>query len=196
MQRSSVSLALLLAAVSTAGLPLAQAQDSVVAARAVAAVSESDSVQLRASAEAMTRMTACAVTDVVDGDTFRCGDLGRVRLLLIDSPERDQEPYGTRSREALVSLLPVGSQALLERDVQPRDQYGRLLAYVYRSDGLQVNEMMIRSGFAVVVTYPPNVRHVDPMRRALELARAERRGLWSTEAFTCEPRDHRAGRCE
>ncbi len=155
-----------------------------------------DSVFLRASRESLSRMTQCTVTDVVDGDTIRCGNAGRVRLLLIDTPERNQEPWGARARGALIAILPAGSTAWLETDVQERDQYGRTLAYVYRTDGLQVNELMVRSGFAEVLVYPPNVRHVDVLRRAREAARAARRGLWSTEAFACSPRDHRAGRCQ
>jgi micrococcal nuclease len=187
---------LLLGVVTLSGLVAMRATAVEPRERPAIAASDSDSVYLRASAEALARMMPCIVTEIVDGDTFRCGERGRVRLLLIDSPERDQEPFAAAAREALASLLPVGSEALLESDVQPRDQYGRLLAYVYRPDGLQVNEMMVRSGYAVVVTYPPNVRHVDPMRRALENARTARRGLWSTSAFDCVPRDHRAGRCE
>lgn len=188
-------LALLLGVAVTAALATASVRGSPARAT-VAAAADSDSVFLRATGEAMARMMPCTVTSIVDGDTFRCGDLGRIRLLLIDSPERDQAPYGAEARAALLALLPVGTAARLEMDVQPRDQYGRLLAYAYRPDGLQVNEMMVRSGYAIVVTYPPNVRHVDPMRRALALAREAHRGLWSTDAFDCEPRDRRAGRCK
>lgn len=164
--------------------------------RASFSSSAGDSVFLRASRDALSRMTLCTVTDVVDGDTIRCAHAGRVRLLLIDTPERDQEPWGERARGALVAMLPTGSTAWLETDVQVRDQYGRTLAYVYRTDGLQVNELMVRNGFAEVLVYPPNVRHVDVLRSARDAARDARRGLWSTEAFACSPRDHRAGRCQ
>lgn len=157
---------------------------------------DADSVQLRASAEALARMEPCSVTDVIDGDTIRCDGLGRVRLLLIDTPERDQQPWGERAGAALAELIPEGSEVRLEEDVQPRDQFGRLLAYVYRLDGIQVNELMVLNGFAEVVVYPPNVRHVDVLRSARAAAREAKRGLWSTQAFECVPRDHRAGKCE
>jgi len=175
-----------------AGTPTA----SRLAVAAPAIQADSDSVVLRATREALERMTKCPVTEIIDGDTIRCGALGRVRLLLIDTPERDQQPWGGRAREALAELLPVGSEARLETDVQPRDRYRRLLAYVYRTDGLQVNEMMVRNGFAEVVVYPPNVRHVEVLRQARALARAARLGLWSTDASDCPPRDHRAALCE
>lgn len=154
-----------------------------------------DSLRLRAGAEALARMTPCTVVAVSDGDSIRCEGVGRVRLLLIDTPEMDQGEWGRTARAALLELLPVGSAAHLERDVGERDQYGRLLAYVYRADGTQVNEAMVLRGFAEVVSYPPNVRHIDAMRAAKASAQRARRGLWSTEAFECAPRDHRAGRC-
>jgi micrococcal nuclease len=179
------------AALLASGADGSSRQSAVLPVRA-----DSDSVFLRATSEALERMTPCEVTNVIDGDTIRCGELGRVRLLLIDSPERDQMPWGGKAREALTALIPVGSSVRLETDVQRRDRYGRLLAYLYRLDGLQVNEMMVRNGFAEVLVYPPNVRHVEVLRRAREAAREAKRGLWSTEAFECAPRDHRAVTCE
>lgn len=195
MRRLHLRVALLVGATVFAGLLAARLHGTPAVEVTQAIGARPDSVALRASGEALARMTPCRVTEIVDGDTIRCGELGRVRLLLIDTPERDQEPWGARARSALEALLEVGTEARLEMDVQPRDQYGRLLAYVYRMDGLQANEMMIRNGYAVVVVYPPNVRHVDPLRVAATAAQDARRGLWSTEAFDCVPRDHRAGRC-
>jgi endonuclease YncB( thermonuclease family) len=193
--RRQTRLALLVSVVLAAALLAARLPGLSAGAAAPSRAFIADSVALRASAEALSRMTPCPVTEIVDGDTIRCGELGRVRLLLIDTPERDQKPWGARARSALEALLAVGSEARLESDVQARDQYGRLLAYVYRSDGLQVNEMMVRNGYAVVLVYPPNVRHVDPLRTASREAQEAKRGLWSTAAFDCAPRDHRAGRC-
>jgi micrococcal nuclease len=196
MRRLNERVVVLLVAVVVAASFAPRASGSPPRTAAPAAQADSDSVFLRASAAALDRMTPCSVTEVIDGDTIRCGALGRVRLLLIDSPERDQQPWGRRAREALAALIPVGSEVRLESDVQPRDPFRRLLAYVYRTDGLQVNEMMVRNGFAEVLVYPPNVRHVDVLRGAREAAREAKRGLWSTEAFDCAPRDHRAKACE
>lgn len=137
----------------------------------------------------------CVISRVVDGDTVWCTEGRKVRLLLIDAPERDQGPFGASSRAALMALLPVGSVAQLEFDVQRRDRYGRELAYVYNSAGRLVNEDMLLEGYAVVLVYPPNVRHVERMRAAAAVGRQERRGLWETSAFECEPVDHRRGRC-
>ena len=117
-------------------------------------------------------------------------------MLLIDAPELDQGPYGANAQEALIQLIPAGTQVGLETDVQERDQYGRLLAYVYGQDGELVNAEILEQGYAVVSVYPPNVKYVDRFRGVQEQAQAARRGLWSGSAFECLPVDHRAGRCE
>ena len=147
-------------------------------------------------AHAQTRRE-CRVTRVSDGDTFRaaCPEAVRVRLLLIDSPERDQPPFGARARAELARLLPPGTAVMLEPDVRERDQYGRLLAYAFLRDGRMVNEEMVRSGFAVVLVYPPNVRYVERIRAGAAEARAARRGLWAVDGFGCAPRDHRRRLC-
>ena len=137
---------------------------------------------------------ACTVESITDGDTFRCTGGRRVRLLTIDTPEMDQPPFGAASRAKLAELLPIGSSATLELDVQREDQYGRTLAYV-RRPGVLVNRALVRSGMAVVAVYPPNVRYVEVLRAAADSARADKAGLWATNGFECLPADHRAGRC-
>lgn len=147
-------------------------------------------------AHAQARRT-CRVARVVDGDTFRaaCPETVRVRLLLIDAPERDQPPFGAGARAELARLLPVGTPVTLELDVRARDQFGRLLAYAFLGDGTMVNEEMVRSGFAVVLVYPPNVRYVERIRAGAAEARAARRGLWAVDGFSCTPKEHRQRRC-
>lgn len=137
---------------------------------------------------------ACTVESVTDGDTFRCAGGRRVRLLTIDAPEMTQGPFGSVAKAKLAQLLPVGSSATLELDVQREDQYGRTLAYV-RRPGVLVNRALVRSGVAVVAVYPPNVRYVEVLRAAADSARADKAGLWATNGFECLPADHRAGRC-
>ena len=138
----------------------------------------------------------CVIQRVVDGDTIRCEDGRRVRLLLIDAPERDQGPFGALAAAELERLLPRGTAVMLETDVQKHDRYGRLLAYLHLPDGRLVNEEMLRAGFAIVSVYVPNVQHVDRFRAAQKEAEAGRRGLWATPAFACEPAAHRRGACD
>jgi endonuclease YncB( thermonuclease family) len=139
--------------------------------------------------------TPCTIARVVDGDTVECAGGTRVRLLLIDAPERGQRPYGAMATRALRTLVPVATRAALELDVQQRDRYGRLLAYLYAPDGRMANEEMVRGGYALLYTYPPNVRHVDRIRAAQDEAKTARRGLWSTSAFECTPAAHRRRAC-
>ncbi len=139
----------------------------------------------------------CEVADVSDGDSFRCTNEQRVRLLLLDAPEMDQAPFGTQSRDALRSRMPRGSTVWLEFDVQREDRYGRTLAYAYTAPvgGEQINVAQARDGWAVAVVFPPNVRDVEAVRAAVATARRERLGLWRDGAFTCEPIAHKQGKC-
>jgi len=146
------------------------------------------------SAEASEGRRSCTVARVSDGDTLRCADGTRVRLLLVDAPEMKQGEPGRRARAVLEELAPIGATLTLELDVQEQDRYGRLLAYVHR-DGAMLNEVLAQRGFVLLATYPPNVRHVDRIRTAVALARRERRGLWSGAGFDCRPQDFRQGRC-
>lgn len=139
--------------------------------------------------------SVCIVASVTDGDTLRCEGGRRVRLLLIDTPEMDQGPHGAAAREVLLTMAPPGARLVMEFDVEREDRYGRTLAYLYDSAGRMLNEEMARSGHALSLTYPPNVRHVERIRAAVEAARRRRAGLWATSAFECAPVDHRAGRC-
>jgi micrococcal nuclease len=136
----------------------------------------------------------CRVTRVVDGDTVHCRGLGSVRLIGIDAPERDQEPFSSQARRALERLTPVGSVVQLERDVEARDRFDRALGYLWR-DGELVNWRMVHDGFAVTLTYPPNVQYVDALAAAQRDARQAARGLWATDGFACSPLEHRRGRC-
>ncbi|MGQ0521693.1 MAG: thermonuclease family protein [Actinomycetota bacterium] len=127
------------------------------------------------------------VTRVVDGDTIRVrldGTEERVRLIGIDTPETHgrgglRECFGEEASRHLKELLPPGTAVRLVRDVEARDRYGRLLAYVYRHrDGLFVNLALARDGYAAVLTYPPNVAHAPEFVEAVRSARMAGRGLW------------------
>jgi micrococcal nuclease len=135
----------------------------------------------------------CIVGRVVDGDTFYCRDGRKVRLIGIDSPERDQT-FGSVAGHALMDLLPAGTSTRLERDVTPVDRYGRVLAYVWVGSAL-VNEAMVRDGWAVLYTVPPNVKYAERLSRAQKEARARGAGLWAQRGFDCLPSDFRRRKC-
>lgn len=127
--------------------------------------------------------TSGVVSRVVDGDTFVLASGDRVRLIGIDTPEtvhpnRGVEAYGREASDFTKSLL-GGKRVRLVYDVEPRDRYGRLLAYVYLSDGTFVNAELVKRGYAQVSTYPPNVKHASTFVALQREAREARRGLWA-----------------
>ncbi len=58
------------------------------------------------------------------------------------------------------------------------DKYGRTLAYVYLEDGTFVNASLVEHGYAMVMTFPPNVKHEALFLRLQREAREQKRGLW------------------
>jgi micrococcal nuclease len=136
----------------------------------------------------------CVVGHIVDGDTFRCRDGRKVRLIGIDSPEQRQRPYGAQAQAALVRMAPPGTALRLEGDAAGTDRYGRVLAYAWLGSIL-VNEALVREGWAVRYTVPPNIKYADRFGGAQQEARARGRGLWSGRAFDCVPADFRRGKC-
>lgn len=136
------------------------------------------------------------VVRVVDGDTIVVDVAGRhepVRLIGIDTPEtvhpeRAAECFGAEASARLAALLPPGATVRLTRDVEPRDVYDRLLAYVERApDGLLVNVAQVAGGYAEASHHPPNTVHRDRLDRAELTARAAGLGLWSACGGTGVP---------
>ncbi len=145
------------------------------------------------------RLAPGRVTSVIDGDTIRVqpsqGGLERVRLIGIDAPEVRPDPMldrdAQRADRSRAAILAMGRRAAafarrhldrqtvgLELDVQPRDLYGRLLAYAWTSDGVLFNRLIVAEGYAQVMTVPPNVRYAALLRACEREAREARRGLW------------------
>lgn len=127
------------------------------------------------------------VLAVTDGDTIRVGVDGRdeiVRLLGIDTPEkaggpRPAECFGAEASTFLEQVLPVGTTVVLSRDVESRDQYGRLLAWIHRLDGVFVNLAMVESGHASALFFAPNDSLEPLFEQAAWRARRLRRGFWT-----------------
>jgi len=117
---------------------------------------------------------------VSDGDTFHVvwqGKKEKVRLIGVDAPElSSSECYAIQATDFLTRLL-LHKTIGLEFDVQQRDKYGRLLAYVWLGDEM-VNEVLVREGYARAKEYPPNVRYAARFAQAEREAKATNRGLW------------------
>lgn len=104
-----------------------------------------------------------------------------VRLIGVDAPEtggpRGAQPYGEEAHDFARFVL-EGEKVILQTDEEKRDQYGRLLAYVWLPDGKMFNETLLREGYAQVATFPPNTRYLDRFVAAQKSAREAERGLW------------------
>ena len=68
------------------------------------------------------------------------------------------------------------------KDVSETDQFDRLLRYLYKSDGLFVNQWMVRNGFALAREFPPDTSHAPTLATAQAAAQSEAIGLWADDA--------------
>ena len=125
---------------------------------------------------------------VIDGDTVDViinGREERIRLIGIDTPEtkkRDSpiECFGPEATAFTELLLPVGTPVYVERDIVNRDDYGRLLGYVYRADdGIFVNYEVMRQGFGQPLSIGPNDLYAQLFTDAARAAEADGAGLWA-----------------
>lgn len=119
------------------------------------------------------------VTRIIDGDTvvvFINGKQEKVRLIGIDTPEHGR-PYFEEARTKTKELV-LGKTVKLEKDVSERDKYGRLLRYLYAGN-LFVNAELVKQGYAMVYTYPPDVKYADYFLKLQREAREKGVGLWA-----------------
>jgi len=154
------------------------------------------------------------VVKVYDGDTILVdmggGMLEKVRLIGIDCPEvrandkferdmghekrhtaREMLELGRRAMEYTEAFCPPGAAVRLEPDIERRDRYGRLLAYVWVRDPLSIrgqpgdtgwemlNVGLLKAGLARPMVIPPNVRYADDFRELAREARERRLGMWA-----------------
>ena len=94
-------------------------------------------------------------------------------------PQPTRNPAALRCWSAYNRRLVAGQPVRLRVGAEPRDRYGRLLAYVYRRrDGLFVNAVLVRDGYATTLTIPPNDAQAAQLARLERSARRAGRGLW------------------
>ena len=122
------------------------------------------------------------VARIIDGDTIELSNGEKVRYIGIDTselhhPQKEVEYYAREAYEANRRLV-EGKRVRLELDVEERDRYGRILAYVY-IDGLMVNEWLVANGYARVATFPPNVKYAERFLQLEREARQAKIGLWA-----------------
>ncbi|MFA5933112.1 MAG: thermonuclease family protein [Microgenomates group bacterium] len=126
------------------------------------------------------------VIRVVDGDTIVIESGEKIRYIGVDTPEtvdprRAVACFGKEASNENKKLV-AGKTVTLTKDVSDKDQFGRLLRFVYlkQDDGnlIFVNDYLIRNGFAKASTYPPDVKFAVQFVEAEKEARNSARGLW------------------
>ena len=132
------------------------------------------------STSAQRRSYRC--TRVVDGDTIEVAQFGAVRLIGIDTPEMNYDlgvpqPFAEEAKKCCERLVD-GKEVSLLFDVQKRDKYGRVLAYVFVGDTF-VNAELVKAGLAKAYHIPPNRKYRTRLKRFERRARDKSRGIWS-----------------
>ena len=143
------------------------------------------------------RTIAATVDKHVDGDTawftLEGSHREKVRFIGVDTPESttQHEPFGKEASAYTASVLTIGRAVWLELDVDERDRYGRLLAYVWLKEPQtadetearesMLNAMLVGQGYATVLTVPPNVAYVDLFVALQKEARDAAHGIWAPE---------------
>jgi micrococcal nuclease len=125
------------------------------------------------------------VDRVIDGDTIVLATGEHVRYLLVDAPETTNghdDCFGSNASQFNSDLV-LGKTIALDYDVECKDMYGRLLAYV-SVGGQDVNALLVQRGYACVLHIPPNGdARADEFKSYQADAKANLRGLWGA----CSP---------
>jgi len=131
---------------------------------------------------ALTPISHNKVKFVYDGDTVLLESGEQVRYLGIDTPEVDHNGGSSEFmantawhfNRKMVESAPIR----LEHDVEKRDQYGRLLAYVFLTNGEMVNALLVRQGLAHITFKSKALKYrgflLDCQRKAMK----EKLGIW------------------
>jgi endonuclease YncB( thermonuclease family) len=99
------------------------------------------------------------VISVIDGDTFILANKEKVRLICVDSPEKGKPGYDEAKR-FLESLI-LNKEVRLEKDISEKDEYNRLLRYVFvntTNGEVFVNQEIVKQGYAKLFVFPPDIK--------------------------------------
>ncbi len=143
------------------------------------------------------------VENIEDGDTITIIDLDgesqRIQLSGIDAPEDtdnaklelDIKKKGL-PKEALLEIgelatgflkseMAAGQKVTLQGDLSKRDKYGRIPAIVINEKGESLNLLMVREGYAILLTrYPLKESFKAALEEAQQHARSSKNGLWGS----------------
>ena len=162
-------------------------------AAVITVVPVSPNVEVKSTITSSSLPTFYTVTGIVDGDTIKIsmdGSVETLRLMGMDTPEtvdprKSVQCFGKEASDKAKELL-SGRKIRIETDITQgaRDKYDRLLAYVYRDDGLFYNKSMIEQGYAHEYTYNLPYKYQSEFKSAQVAAQSSHLGLWSPN--TCD----------
>jgi micrococcal nuclease len=123
---------------------------------------------------------------VIDGDSIVVkinGQEEKVRLIGVNTPELDhpEKQISDLAKKAkmFTKKMVEGKEVILEFDQQRRDEYERLLAYVYLLDGTFLNAEIIKQGYGYTYTKFP-FKYLEEFRQFEKKAKNNKRGLWKS----------------
>ncbi len=127
------------------------------------------------------------VKKIYDGDTILLANGKKVRFLGINTPEvegrhKSAQAGGEQAKQWLFKKL-NNSKVRLEKDVEKKDKYGRLLAHVFTEDKEHINLELVKRGLASVNIYPPNLKYSQVLLKAEHQAEQNRQGIWGYDEY-------------
>ena len=136
------------------------------------------------------------VTRVVDGDTIHVSLKGKdetIRMLLLDTPEtvdpnKPVEPFGKDASNFAKQTL-SGKTVGIQVGSEPRDKYGRLLAYVWVGNKTY-QEMVLEKGLGRTAYLYNDTSMLDQFHKAQDIAKNQGMGVWSIPGYAHVDHNH------
>lgn len=130
---------------------------------------------------------AYTVIKVSDGDTIWANN-EKIRIIGINTPEiKNKEKFSKEAKDLTESLI-LNKKVYLEKDLEERDQYNRLLRYVWLREPEKINReeiekntiegILLSKGYARVYTFKPNTKYRKYFKEIEDKAKKEKVGMW------------------
>ena len=142
-----------------------------------------DNSGLKVSNDNLKSLKTTVIKKIIDGDTIKASNGETIRLIGVDTPEifwdkGTAEFYGYKAMKFTRKNL-LNKKVYLRYGQKKRDDYGRVLAYIYLENGELFNIKLLNSGYAHLMTVAPNTKYLDNFTNEVVKSRAEGSGIWS-----------------
>lgn len=129
------------------------------------------------------------IDHVIDGDTVILSDNRHIRLIGINTPEishdsnKRSDAGAKQARTALRKIINGHKHVQLYYDKERFDKHGRTLAHLFLMDGINVQETLLRMGWAMPIRIAPNLSFVECYLAASQDAKDDHRGIWELSRY-------------